>query len=65
MRSLRRVFLPADYAGGDTKYWEAQWLEELRRAGKIHKVSATNFDTDHMLAMRAQAVNQFCEIAIS
>ena len=29
----------------------AQWLEELRRAGKIHKVSATNFDTDHMLAM--------------
>jgi aryl-alcohol dehydrogenase-like predicted oxidoreductase len=29
----------------------AQWLEELRRAGKIHKVSATNFDTDHMLAL--------------
>lgn len=29
----------------------AQWLNELRLAGKIHKVSATNFDTDHMLAM--------------
>lgn len=27
----------------------ALWLEELRRAGKIHKVSGTNFDTDHML----------------
>ena len=35
MRSLRRVFLPADYAGGDTKYWEAQWLEELRPFGGI------------------------------
>ena len=29
----------------------AVWLEELRRAGKIDRVSATNFDTDHMLAM--------------
>jgi aryl-alcohol dehydrogenase-like predicted oxidoreductase len=29
----------------------AQWLEGLRRAGKIHKVSATNFDTDHLLAL--------------
>jgi aryl-alcohol dehydrogenase-like predicted oxidoreductase len=29
----------------------ALWLEELRQAGKIHKVSATNFDTDRMLAM--------------
>ena len=29
----------------------AQWLNELRLAGKIHKVSATNFDTDRMLAM--------------
>ena len=28
----------------------AHWLDELRQAGKIHKVSATNFDTDHMLA---------------
>ncbi|KGM35595.1 aldo/keto reductase [Inquilinus limosus] len=27
----------------------ALWLEELRQAGKIHKVSGTNFDTDHML----------------
>jgi len=25
------------------------WLEELRNAGKIHKVSGTNFDTDHVL----------------
>jgi len=24
-------------------------LDELRRAGKIHKIGATNFDTDHML----------------
>jgi aryl-alcohol dehydrogenase-like predicted oxidoreductase len=29
----------------------AHWLDELRRAGKIHKVSATNFDTDHMLEL--------------
>lgn len=29
----------------------AVWLEELRKAGKIHKVSATNFDTDHMVKM--------------
>jgi aryl-alcohol dehydrogenase-like predicted oxidoreductase len=27
------------------------WLNELRLAGKIHKVSATNFDTDRMLHM--------------
>ncbi|WP_274627264.1 aldo/keto reductase [Arvimicrobium flavum] len=27
------------------------WLEELRQAGKIHKVSGTNFDTDRMLEM--------------
>jgi len=27
----------------------ALWLEELRRAGKIHKIGGTNFDTDHML----------------
>jgi aryl-alcohol dehydrogenase-like predicted oxidoreductase len=27
------------------------WLDELRRAGKIDKVSATNFDTERMLAM--------------
>jgi aryl-alcohol dehydrogenase-like predicted oxidoreductase len=29
----------------------ASWLNELRLAGKIHKVSATNFDTDRMLHM--------------
>ena len=29
----------------------AQWLNELRLAGKIHKVGASNFDTEHMLAM--------------
>ena len=29
----------------------AQWLNELRLAGKIHKVSGTNFDTDRMLHM--------------
>jgi aryl-alcohol dehydrogenase-like predicted oxidoreductase len=29
----------------------AVWLNELRLAGKIDKVSATNFDTDRMLAM--------------
>lgn len=27
----------------------AVWLDELRRAGKINKVSGTNFDTDHLL----------------
>lgn len=29
----------------------AHWLDELRLAGKINKVSLTNFDTEHMLAM--------------
>jgi aryl-alcohol dehydrogenase-like predicted oxidoreductase len=29
----------------------ARWLEELRQAGKIHKVSATNFGTDKMEKM--------------
>jgi aryl-alcohol dehydrogenase-like predicted oxidoreductase len=29
----------------------AQWLDELRLAGKIHRVSGTNFDTDRMLHM--------------
>jgi len=28
----------------------AHWLDELRQAGKINKVSLTNFDTDHLLA---------------
>ena len=27
----------------------AMWLDELSRAGKIHKVGGTNFDTGHML----------------
>ncbi len=37
----------------DSDRWlkTALWLDELRRAGKIHKVGGTNFDTDHMLAM--------------
>lgn len=34
----------------------AQWLNELRLAGKIHKVSATNFDTDRMLLMTRAGV---------
>jgi aryl-alcohol dehydrogenase-like predicted oxidoreductase len=29
----------------------AQWLEELRRAGKIDKIGGTNFDTRHMMEM--------------
>jgi aryl-alcohol dehydrogenase-like predicted oxidoreductase len=29
----------------------ALWLEDLRRAGKIHRIGGTNFDTDHLLAM--------------
>jgi aryl-alcohol dehydrogenase-like predicted oxidoreductase len=29
----------------------AGWLNELRLSGKIHKVSATNFDTDRMMHM--------------
>lgn len=35
----------------DAPRWReaALWLEELRRAGKIHKIGGTNFDTDHML----------------
>ncbi len=27
----------------------AHWLDELRQAGKINKVSLTNFDTDHLV----------------
>ena len=58
-QSLRRLKLERldlvqfhwwDYAA-DTWLQAAQWLNELRLAGKIHKVSATNFSTDHMLAM--------------
>lgn len=33
MKSLRKVFLPAEEAGGDTQYWEAQWLQEPRPFG--------------------------------
>jgi aryl-alcohol dehydrogenase-like predicted oxidoreductase len=29
----------------------ASWLDELRHAGKIDRISLTNFDTDRMLAM--------------
>lgn len=37
---------------GQPKWLEAAlWLEELRQAGKIHKVSGTNFDTAHMVEM--------------
>lgn len=40
----------------DAPRWReaALWLEELHRAGKIHKIGGTNFDTDHMLEI-AQA----------
>ena len=58
-QSLRRLKLERldlvqfhwwDYAA--SRWLEtALWLDELRRAGKIHKVSATNFDTDRMVAM--------------
>src|SRR5262249_53149278 len=34
----------------------ALWLEELRRAGKIHKIGGTNFDTDHMLEIAEAGV---------
>jgi len=34
----------------------AQWLDELRRAGKIRNLSGTNFDTKHMLAMVTNGV---------
>jgi len=32
------------------------WLDELRQAGKINKVSLTNFDTDHLLAIVAEGI---------
>lgn len=34
----------------------AQWLNELRIAGKIDKVSGTNFDTDHLLDIVAAGI---------
>ena len=58
-QSLRRLHLDRldlvqfhwwDYAA--PRWLEtAHWLDDLRRAGKIHKVSGTNFDTDHMLEL--------------
>ncbi|MFI0848483.1 aldo/keto reductase [Mesorhizobium sp. IMUNJ 23232] len=56
-QSLRRLKLERldlvqfhwwDYAA-DRWLETSVWLEDLRRAGKIHKVSATNFDTGRML----------------
>jgi aryl-alcohol dehydrogenase-like predicted oxidoreductase len=42
----------------DVNRWleTAQWLEELRRAGKINRIGGTNFDTDHLLAIRKSGV---------
>jgi aryl-alcohol dehydrogenase-like predicted oxidoreductase len=34
----------------------AHWLDELRQAGKINKVSLTNFDTEHLLAMTGDGI---------
>ena len=34
----------------------ARWLEELRRAGKILRIGGTNFDTEHLMAMRDAGV---------
>jgi len=34
----------------------AVWLDELRGAGKIHKLGGTNFDGEHMLAMLGAGV---------
>ena len=34
----------------------AQWLEELRRSGKINRIGGTNFDTEHLLAIRKSGV---------
>ena len=34
----------------------ALWLEELRRAGKIRRIGGTNFDTEHLMAMRDAGV---------
>jgi len=34
----------------------AQWLEELRKAGKILRIGGTNFDTAHLMAMRDAGV---------
>ena len=34
----------------------AQWLEELRREGKINRIGGTNFDTAHLAAIRQAGV---------
>lgn len=34
----------------------AGWLEQLRQAGKINRIGGTNFDTEHLLAMRQSGV---------
>jgi aryl-alcohol dehydrogenase-like predicted oxidoreductase len=34
----------------------AQWLEELRKAGKIHRIGGTNFDTERFGTIRAAGV---------
>ncbi len=34
----------------------AIWLEELRKAGKIHRIGGTNFDTERFRAIRAAGV---------
>lgn len=34
----------------------AQWLEELRREGKINRIGGTNFDTSHLTAIRQAGV---------
>ncbi|WP_312950664.1 aldo/keto reductase [Agrobacterium sp.] len=43
----------------DIPGWQetAGWLKELQQAGKIGKVSATNFDTDHIEAIVASGVS--------
>lgn len=34
----------------------AMWLEELRQKGKINRIGGTNFDTEHVTAMRQAGV---------
>ncbi len=42
----------------DVSRWleTAQWLEDLRKAGKILRIGGTNFDTAHVVAMRDAGV---------
>ena len=44
-----------DYAV-DNWQQTAQWLEELRREGKINRIGGTNFDTVHLAAIRKAGV---------